>query len=54
MNRKKVKAYIGIAALVLSAAVSFVNPSVGIVLTKIVAGLHTADVVIEQLPPSAS
>lgn len=54
MTRNKVKAYIGIAVLVLSAAVSFVNPSIGQALQKIVIGLNTADVLIEQLPPSAS
>ena len=54
MTRKQVKAAIGIAVIVLSTAVSFVNPSIGQAIQKIVLGLNTADVLIEQLPPSAS
>lgn len=54
MTRKQIKAAIGISVIVLSAAVSFVNPAIGQALQKIVIGLNTADVLIEQLPPSAS
>lgn len=54
MTRKQTKMYIGIAIVVLTAAASFVNPSVGQAIQNVVLGLNAVDVVIEQLPPSAS
>jgi hypothetical protein len=54
MNRKKLKAGIAIAVIVLSVAASFVNPSIGIALRQVAAGLTATNGVIDQLPDSAS
>jgi hypothetical protein len=54
MNRKKLKAGVAVAVIVLSVAASFVNPSIGIAMRQLAAGLTAADTVIDQLQESAS